>query len=275
MTDQTRSRVLAGHSVVITGAGRGLGAAFARLAAAEGARLVVNDINAAAARQIAVELGEVTEAIADSSDVSSWHGAERLIGTCIARYGSIDGLVSNAGVIAVGRPEEATEADLRHVIEVNLLGTAFCGVHALRAMLLQGRGSIVNVTSGAQLGLPTVAAYAASKGGITSLTYSWAAATKGSGVRVNAVSPDAATPLAAEVAQHFPDTPAGDKSPESNAPAVVYLLSDLASSVTGQVVLTGGERLSVLDPPSPRRPAARQPEWTVELVAQAFRERWS
>jgi NAD(P)-dependent dehydrogenase (short-subunit alcohol dehydrogenase family) len=259
--------LLKDRAIVVTGAGGGLGAAYARLAAEEGALVVVNDVNRRGAEDTAKDL---PQAVVNTADISTWEGAASLIDACLSSFGKIDGLVNNAGIIRVGPPQDATEHELRRVIEVNLLGTAFCGVLALRRMMEQGSGSIVNVTSGAQLGMPTVAGYAASKGGITSLTYSWAAATRGTGVRVNAVSPDAVTPLAQTVANHFPEVQAGVFSVESNAPAVAYLLSDLASSVNGKVILTGGERMTLLARAKPSNVFVQNREWTIESVGELF-----
>lgn len=188
----------------------------------------------------------------------------------MAEFGTIDGLVNNAGIVRVSQPQDATEDELRRVIEVNLLGTAFCGVHAMRTMVGRGGGAIVNVTSGAQLGLPTVAGYAASKGGITSLTYSWAAAFSTTKVRVNAVSPDAATPLAKTLAAHFPEVPAGVKTPESNAPAVVFLLSSLAADVNGQVVMTGGDVMSLMKRPKITAGIRHETGWSIDSVGALF-----
>lgn len=270
----TIDRALAGAAVVVTGAGGGLGLAYARLAAEHGASVVVNDIDPeaaqAAAEGIIVDGGS---AVADHSDISDWAGAETAIGTCIERFGTIDGLVNNAGVISVGKPQDETEESIRRVVGVNLLGSAFCGVIAIRHMVEAGSGAVVNVTSGAHLGLPLVGGYAASKGGISSLTYAWAADLVGTGVRVNAVSPDARTPLADTVASEFPEVVPGTSTPESNAAAVVYLLSARSAPLTGQIVVTGGERMTVLERPTLVRPAARHDDWTVDSVQRAFEER--
>jgi NAD(P)-dependent dehydrogenase (short-subunit alcohol dehydrogenase family) len=121
--------------------------------------------------------------------VASWTEAAELIDSCVSEFGRIDGLVNNAALMWVGRPDQLTEADLRRTIEVNVLGTTFCGLHALGHMTAQGSGAIVNVTSGAHAGIPLQCAYSASKGAVASLTYAWAADVAGQGVRVNAISP--------------------------------------------------------------------------------------
>lgn len=263
---------LDGKAVVVTGAGRGLGRAYADAAARHGAMVVVNDVDADAAARVAAQ---IPGAVADGTDISSWAGAEALVERCCAAFGRIDGLVNNAALIRVTPPQDATEADIRCVVDVNLLGSIYCGIHALRRMVEQGSGSIVNVTSGAALGgLPTVATYAATKGGILSLTYAWAGGAADAGVRVNAVSPDADTPLAASIRRDHPEVQAGAASAESNAHAVVFLLSDRATTVNGQVLLTGGERLGRLSRPTPIRPAARRDEWTADDVADVVLRDW-
>ncbi|KAB7754741.1 SDR family NAD(P)-dependent oxidoreductase [Mycolicibacterium phlei] len=261
------SPLLKDRAVVVTGAGRGLGAAYAKAAASEGALVVVNDVDARQAQDVASGL---PSAVADSSDISTWAGAQSVIDRCLETFGRIDGLVNNAGIVRVSWPEEASPEDLKAVVDVNLLGTAYCGVLALKAMSANGGGAIVNVTSGAQFGMPAVAGYAATKAGITALTYSWAAAYERTNVRVNAVSPDAMTPLAQTLAQEFPEVQAGTHSPESNAPAVVFLLSDLAREVNGEVVFTGGNRLALMQRPRIGRGVKTEGEWTPAAVAELF-----
>lgn len=166
---------------------------------------------------------------------------------------------------------------LRRIIEVNLLGTAFCGVHAIRRMLDQGHGSIVNTVSGAMTGLPFMSAYGASKGGVAVLTYAWASDLAGSGVRVNAVSPMAHTRMTET------DPPEGFEgdwqaeqlavqhlTPEQNAPVVIFLLSDQSAGVHGQVVRIQGQALSLMRKPEIVRPILHREAWTVEAVADAF-----
>ena len=261
---------LAGKAVVVTGAGRGLGAAYARLAASEGARVVVNDVDVALASEVAEDLDS---AVADGADISTWDGAGALIDRCVAEFGAIDGLVNNAGVFRLADPTAQDPDEFRAIVEVNLLGTAYCGLHAIRAMLPRGKGSIVNVTSGAHAGSAGMGAYGASKGGVASLTYCWAVDLAGTGVRVNAVSPNAHTRMADEYERYLGDRALGQnigKTPERNAPAVVYLLSDAASAVHGQVVRIDGDELSLICHPAVLSTGASAPEWTVERVAAAF-----
>ena len=265
---------LAGRAVLVTGAGRGLGRSYARLAAAHGAAVVVNDIAADAATQVADGIvADGGRAVADGSDIASWDGAGALVARCLERFGAIDGLVNNAGIFRIASITEQEPGDLRAVLEVNVLGTAYCGLHALRAMLARGRGSVVNVTSGAQSGTAALGAYGASKGAVASLTYCWAAEVAGTGVRVNAVSPNAYTRMAEDFERYLGGRAQGQnvgKPPEGNAPAVVYLLSDASAAVNGQVVRVDGDELSLMSHPAVLEPRLVRPQWTVEGVAEAF-----
>lgn len=270
-------RALAGKAVVITGAGRGLGAAYARFAAAEGAAVVVNDIDAASA-------GAVASAIADSGgralavpgDVGDWDFAARLVARCVEAFGAIDGLVNNAGVLTPARIEDLTEADARRMLDTNLMGTIACGVAAARRMLAQGSGAIVNVASGSQAGDIALSGYGASKGGVASLTYAWAMECAGRGVRVNAVSPLADTDMAKANAAFMAVQMAHREvvygalpPPESNAPVVAYLLSDRSGGINGQVVRIAGRQLSFVTHPMIAEPVL-EGEWTLAAVALAF-----
>ena len=264
---------LAGSAVVMTGAGRGIGAACARYAARVGAQVVVNDIDADVVEAVVADIVASGEtAVGHVADVSSWDDAAGLIQRCVEEFGALDGLFNNAGIVRLARPDELDEQALRRVIEVNLLGNAFCGVHAIRAMLRQGHGSLVNVTSGSQAGWPLMSAYGASKGGVASLTYCWAMDLAGTGIRVNAVSPVGVTRLRERFAEYLGPAyqPKPGPSPEDNAPAVAYLLSSRSAPLTGQVVRIDGPRLSLMTHPEVLEPVVRCDRWTYDAVARAF-----
>lgn len=270
--------VLQGKSVVITGAGQGLGAAYARLAAEQGALVVVNDINSVAAEAVVEDIRKAGgEACANHADISSWEGAADLISECVTRYGVVDGLVNNAARFYMCRPEEEEEATLRSLIAVNVLGTAFCGSHALRHMMSRGSGAIVNITSGSQAGMTLQGMYGASKGAVASLTYSWAIDAVQRGVRVNAVSPMAKTPMADIATAYFTKRerepwPEITITSEENAPVVVFLLSEAAAGVNGQVVRIDGRRLSLMTHPAVLHPPLERDRWGVKDVGAAFHE---
>jgi NAD(P)-dependent dehydrogenase (short-subunit alcohol dehydrogenase family) len=271
-------RALDGKAIVITGSSRGIGAAYAKAAAAHGASVVVNGTDVTATEQVVEEIRAAGGiAVAHVASVASWDEAEGLVQRSVVEFGRIDGLVNNAGIFALCKADALSEPMLRGMIEVNLLGSAFCGVHAIRRMLDQGYGSIVNTVSGAMVGLPFMSAYGASKAGVAALTYSWASDLAGSGVRVNAVSPMAFTrmsdidpPEGFEGDWLAEKLPATQVTPEQNAPVVLFLLSDQSAAVHGQVVRIQGQELSLMRKPEIVQPVLHRDAWTVEGVAQAF-----
>lgn len=254
---------LQGKSVIITGAGQGIGAAYAREAAAAGAAVVVNDINAAAAKTVAAEIVKNGgHAVSHPADIRDPEAAYALVERCKAEFGQVSGLVNNAAIQIEG-PVESTNVDqLRAILEVNVIGLFNCARAALDIMIAQGHGSIVNITSGAHTGQPNLSLYGTTKGAVASLTYGWAAELREKGIRVNAVSPVGSTPMS-RFNEHLP-------APEANAPAVLFLLSDHASDVTGQIVRIHGRRLSIMAHPANRAPVLENDRWTLSSVAEAF-----
>jgi NAD(P)-dependent dehydrogenase (short-subunit alcohol dehydrogenase family) len=265
--------ILTGKAVVITGAGRGLGRAFAHAAADAGARVVVNDIDADPARDVVREIEDGGgSALLYIGSVADWEAAHALIETCVEGFGRIDGLVNNAGSHYLCRPEDEDETRIRESIETNVLGTIFPGVHAMRAMIRQGKGgTIVNSTSGAQCGMSMVATYGASKGAVASLSYSWAIDLMAHGIRCNAISATALTRMTEHTLEvrHSPV----DWPPETMAPLVVYLLSDLSHGITGQLIRLWGGNLHLIGHPAPIAPFVEREAWSVEDLDAAFRER--
>ena len=171
----------------------------------------------------------------------------------------------------MARPSSQSEP-VRRLVDVNVVGTIACGVHALWHMVRRGRGAVVNVTSAEQMGKTSSAVYGATKAAVAALTYSWSEDMRGHGVRVNAVSPNAHTRMA-EIYQAYRGVAGSQNaglSPGVNAPLVVYLLSDLSAAVTGQVVRMQGSELMLCTHPAVLDPVVHRAEWTVEAVADAF-----
>jgi NAD(P)-dependent dehydrogenase (short-subunit alcohol dehydrogenase family) len=267
---------LDGKAIAITGSGRGLGAAYARHAASQGARVLVNDIDADPAEEVVETIrkagGEADVAVAD---ISNWDEAEGFVSRCVERFGAIDGLVNNAGIESFGPPEEVTETVIRQVVNVNLVGTLFCGIHAIRRMLDQGGGVIVNATSGAQSGMRGQSVYAATKGAVASLTYAWAMDLLDRGIRVNAISPMAATSIGERAVGRTQGTVGIQArhplpSPDSNAPVVTFLLSDASNHINGQVIRIDRENLALMTHPGVLYPPLRNENWSLAAVEQAF-----
>jgi NAD(P)-dependent dehydrogenase (short-subunit alcohol dehydrogenase family) len=273
----TTTGVLDGKHILITGAGRGLGEAYARAAVAEGARVAISDINAEAVEAVAESINEAGgEALAVVSDVTDWDSCEKLVASAVQRFGKLDGLVNNAGYLNPVTAGTETEADIRRHIDIGVYGTYFMSVHGLAAM--QGTGSIVNVTSAAQVGLRMMSAYAAAKGAVASLTYAWANefGAQGGEIRVNAMAPHASTPMMdAGTAAYtkFFGGQAVAPPPETNAPVVIYLLSDLSKGINGQVVrLANGRELHLMTHPQVLDQPLTRESWTVQDVKHAFDE---
>ena len=260
---------LEGKSIVITGAGRGLGRAFAIDAATEGAQVVVNDRDELEAISVAAEItasGGI--AISNGGSVTEWDDVTRLIKQCIDEFGTLDGLVNNAGIFQWRAPWDENPEDLRAILEVNVLGAMFCGIQALSAMCDRRKGSIVNIVSGAHLGIPSQSSYGGTKGALTSLTYAWAIDSRAFGIRVNGVSPRAETRMSAIPGDRPSDVRAAD--PSSIAPLVTYLLSDRSRQLSGQVIRLDGQALSVLRQPRfPVDPMVAD-SWSFESIGTAF-----
>lgn len=253
---------LRGKAVVITGAGRGLGRAYAEDASRRGAAVVVNDVDAAEAEAVAAAIvGSGGRAVADSSSVVTFAGAQALVGSCLDAFGRIDGLVNNAGLFHVSAPWDESPDRVRALVEVNVLGPLWCGLTAIPHFVDQGSGAIVNVVSGAMLGMPGMSTYGASKGAVASLTYGWAADLAGHGVRVNAVSPIADTRMTASVGQ------TAGVEPGEIAPLVSFLLGD-GATFSGRIIRLAFGRLSVVDRPQEVPPDGDRSEWDPSVAGR-------
>ena len=270
---------LHGKAVVVTGAGRGIGAACARGVAALGAAVVVNDIDGPEAESTAAAIRSAGgQAVAHVADICSWEAAGDLVQRCVREFGAIDGLVNNAGLFGLGRLDELEQCDepgWRRMIEVNVIGSVNCAAHAVRHMKSNGGGSIVNVTSGAQMGIPAMSVYGATKGAVASLTYAWAMELKDSAIRVNAVSPLARTRMvqatqAYFTAQGLPKPITTQPEPERVSPIVEFLLSDAAGGITGQVVRIEGTQLALCAHPGVLVPMLVSEQWDFAGVRAAF-----
>jgi NAD(P)-dependent dehydrogenase (short-subunit alcohol dehydrogenase family) len=242
---------LSGMPVVITGAGSGLGRAYALDCARAGGRVVVNDVAADLARAtVALIAAEGHCGVAHAGSVADWETAAGLIDTCVATFGSIGGLVNNAGILHAAHIWEESEAELRRIVDVNLLGSMYCGAHAMRQFVRQGSGTVVNVTSGAQLGVPRLSAYGATKAAVTAMTYAWAIEGRPYSVRVNAISPVARTPILSSWDGNAEQQRARLRyaEPDAVAPLVTFLLSEASAPLTGYVVRGDGREICPLHP---------------------------
>jgi NAD(P)-dependent dehydrogenase (short-subunit alcohol dehydrogenase family) len=238
---------LAGKTTVVTGSTRGIGRAIALGFASEGADVVVNGRDQAAAEAVCFELrGLGARAVAQAADLGRVAEARRLVAAAVDAFGRLDVLVNNAGLFTRRPALELEEADWDQLLDVNLKGAFFCAQAAARAMLGRG-GAIVNVSSDAAWsgGLNPCAHYAASKAGMLSITRSLAKELAPHGIRVNAIAPGM---IETDMGGTAGATLAGLRiplgrygTPEEVAAAAVFLASDQASYVTGATLnLSGG-----------------------------------
>ncbi|MGO4689721.1 SDR family NAD(P)-dependent oxidoreductase [Glaciibacter sp. 2TAF33] len=263
---------LSGKSVIITGSGRGLGRAYALAVASAGGSVVVNDLEEestnATVREI-TDKGGLAFGVAGS--VADYEFTESLIARCVDEFGKLDGLVNNAGIYHVATPEDETELRMRRLIEVNVLGSMFAATHAFRQMASQGFGTIVNVTSGAHIGIRGFTTYGVSKGAVASLTYNMALEGQRVGVTVTGLSPMADTGKGENGARGLDAVGVDNRpSPAPVARLVTYLLSDQARNLNGQVVRLDSTGLSLLSPPHFRTRIAPGSFDSVDDVRSAF-----
>ncbi len=256
--------ILSGKAVVVTGAGQGLGRAFAVHAANAGAAVVINDVDEPLAEQVAEVITlRGGRAVVSAGPVQDPETAEAIVDTCTAAFGRIDGLVNNAGIRYQAMIGQDDPERMRELIEINVLGTLYCTNAAVKSIR---RGSIVNLGSVAMVGQPTAIVYSASKGAVASITTGCAAELADRGIRVNAICPIAWTRMSVA------DTKAVVQSapPETIAPLVTYLLSDQAAKITGQLIRFANGRLHVIGQSSPMEPLIERDQWDVDTIADAF-----
>ena len=260
--------------VVITGAGGGIGRACALACASEGAKVVAADLGVGlagedptseVAQAVVKEIeGLGGEAVAVADDVSTMAGGERIINAAVDAWGRIDGVVAVAGILRERMLFNMSEDEWDAVIATHLKGHFTVFRHAAAIMRKQESGSLVGFTSGAFAGSVAQANYSAAKGGIVSLVRSAAVGLHRYGVRANAVAPIARTRMSANVPMELAEM--GDA--EDVAPMVVYLLSDQAKHVTGQVYTVVGSKIAVWNQPAEVRAMWADGRWTPQQIAE-------
>jgi NAD(P)-dependent dehydrogenase (short-subunit alcohol dehydrogenase family) len=233
---------------VVTGAGRGIGHAYARLLAERGASVVVNDLGGSIAGEGAdsepahVAATEINDAggtaVADTNDVATAAGGQALIDGAVERFGRIDILVNNAGIMRWARFPDVSDDDFQAHLAVHVGGSFFTARAAWPHLVGQGYGRIVMTTSAGLFGLPTNTSYATAKGGVIGLTRSLATAGAKHSIKVNVIAPAAMTRLAGPQPEDDPQM-----APELVAPMVAFLAHE-DCPVSGEIYAAGAGRFA-------------------------------
>lgn len=271
--------LLNGKVVVVTGAGRGVGAEIAKLAAKEGARVVVNDLggneggeghDSAPAEMVASEIVAAGgQAVANGANVASWQGAQELFATAIKAFGDVDAVVNNAGVLRDVIFHKMAEADWDPVLAINLKGCFNVARAAAPHFKEKNKGAFVHMTSTSGLiGNFGQVNYGASKMGVVGLSKCIALDMARFGVRSNCIAPFAWTRLVGTI----PQTPenasriegAKKMTPDKIAPFTVALCSDAARDVTGQIFGVRRNEIFLFSQPRPMRSVHTAEGWTAE-----------
>ncbi len=236
---------------IITGGGQGIGRTTALTFAREGAKVIVADMNEEASQQVVDEIKQAGtgDALAVKVDVSQADSVEAMVAqTQQWGGGRIDVLVNNAGIIKDATLRKMREEQWDAVINVNLKGVWLCGRAVSSVMVEQGSGSIINASSVVGLyGNAGQSNYSATKGGVISMTYTWAIELGPKGIRVNAIAPGfIVTPMTERLLKRVEDhlkvvTPMRRLGvPEDIANTYLFLASDESSFITGQVIEVSG-----------------------------------
>jgi len=242
--------LLAGRTAVVTGAAQGIGYAIAELFVAEGARVVLGDLNPETVELAAKQLGGAEVARGVRCDVGHSADVEALVATALEAFGSVDVMVNNAGITRDATMRAMTEDQFDQVIEVHLKGT-WNGTRAASAIMReQKRGAIVNISSmSGKVGMVGQTNYSAAKAGIVGLSKAAAKEMAHHGVRVNVIQPGLIRSAMTEaLPQHIWDQKVAEiplhrvGEPRDVASVALFLASDLSSYMTGTVLEVSGGR---------------------------------
>jgi NAD(P)-dependent dehydrogenase (short-subunit alcohol dehydrogenase family) len=280
---------LSGRVAIVTGAGRGLGRAYAEALAAAGASVVVNDADSGAAAEVAEKITAAGGmAVAQPGAVGPTEVADRLVERAVAEYGRLDVLVTNAGILRDRMLWNMSDEEFDDVLQVHLRGTFTCVRAAVRQMRAQGSGGrIIAVGSPAgQRGNVGQTNYSAAKAAVVGMVRTWSMECARAGITVNAVIPVAATAMTATIPAFAPYVSAwqadgtplpgwlraaeGFGVPEDAAGLVVFLASARSDHVTGQAIGIGGDKLSLWSHPQEIAAAYRAGGWSADEIAETW-----
>ncbi len=280
----SNKKSLDGKVIVVTGAGRGIGREIALLTAAEGAKVVVNDpgvasdgsgTNAAPAEEVVEEIKKRGgTAVANFESVAEALPASKIIKQAVDTYGKLDGVVNNAGILRDAIVHRMSVEAFESVIKVHLLGSFYTSHAAARIFREQESGAFVHFTSTSGLiGNFGQANYAAAKLGIVGLSKSIALDMERFNVRSNCVSPFAWSRLIGTIPTETEEEKARvarmqQMGPEKIAPLSVFLLSDAAKDVTGQIFAVRMNEIFLMGQSRPLRSIHRDGGWTPQTIAE-------
>ncbi len=277
--------MLAGKVAVVTGAGGGIGREIALAMALAGARVVVNDIGASLTGQgpTSATPGEQTvqiiaqrggQAVLNTESVAAWDSAQRIVQNALDAFGRIDIVVNNAGILRDQIFHKMSVEEWRAVIDVHLNGSFYVSRAAAEHFRKQGSGAFVHMTSTSGLiGNFGQANYSAAKLGIAALSKSIALDMARFGVRSNCIAPFAWSRMTSSIPAETEAEKARvarlqQMTPDKNAPLAVFLASDAAKDVTGQIFAARHNELFVFSQPRPVRSVHRGEGWTPESIAE-------
>jgi NAD(P)-dependent dehydrogenase (short-subunit alcohol dehydrogenase family) len=281
---------LTGKVAVVTGAGQGLGRAYAVALARAGASVVVNDLDARAAEESAALAG--ARAVAAAGDVGDRAVADGLVARAAETFGRLDVMVTNAGVLRDAVLWKMTDDDFDLVVRTHLRGTFLCARAAAIRLREQGQGGriIVVGSPAGQYGNFGQTNYAAAKAGVVAFARTWALELARAEITVNAIVPTAWTamtatipiykPLVARVAAGEPLPAAVRREhaigrPEDCAGLLVFLASHAAAGISGQAIGVGGDRLSLYSHPAEIVTELREGGWDAEAIAAVWQARFA
>lgn len=270
---------------IVTGAGGGIGREIALAMALAGAKVVINDIGASLSGegQTSATPGEQTraiieqrggQAVTNTDSVADWDSAKRIVQSAIDAFGRVDIVVNNAGILRDQIFHKMTPEEWLSVINVHLNGSFFVSRAAAEHFRAQGSGAYVHMTSTSGLiGNFGQANYSAAKLGIAALSKSIALDMQRFGVRSNCIAPFAWSRMTSSIPAETPEQKARVEklkrmTPEKNAPLAVFLASDAAKEVNGQIFAARNNEIFLFSQPRPVRSAHREDGWTPELIAE-------